>query len=125
MGLQFEIVSDVYVAGRTEDGERYTAEVYYVQAEDERGNRWAHYAHFKGCETGYDEEYGIPTFKDVRPEAMAQAQHLLDRIVEAGGILDLNHWTETRPCYGSAAYQEYGQFNDWMEDEYDRLGIPR
>ena len=62
MTYSFEIVSDLYQAGRTEDGDAYTAEVYYVMAEDEDGNRWQHFAAFPGCEVSVDPEDGFQVF---------------------------------------------------------------
>jgi hypothetical protein len=119
--LDFAVCSDLYVAGRTEDGEDYTAEVYFVVAEDARGNRWRHHASFPGAGTPeYDEEGFGPYFADVRESAKAEADKLLARIVAAGGRIDLAHWSEDRPAYGSAAYQAYGAFNDWYEEQVER-----
>jgi hypothetical protein len=117
--MEFAIVSDLYVAGRTEEGREYTAEVYFVMAEDEQGNRWTHYAHFPGCEVGTDDE-GLPFFSDVRDVAKARAGHLLDRILESGGAMNLSHWRDTSPAYGSAAYIAYGQADDLAAESAKR-----
>lgn len=118
--LHFEIVSDLYSPGRSEDGTEYTAEVYYLQAEDERGNRWAHDVSFPGCVRHEDDE-GWPHFEDIREAAMLRAQRLLERIEAAGGQVCLDrHWHSVRPCYGSRAYIAYGQFDDWMDEQRER-----
>lgn len=117
MKLHFDVASDLYVAGRTEDGRDYTAEIYMVIAEDQRGNRWVHRDMFQGCEAGHDDE-GWPYFADIRGTAQAAAETLRARIVAAGGAVDLGqYWTATRPAYGSRAYIEYGQYDDWIEEQ--------
>ena len=103
--LTFHITTDVYVAGiRSDDGMPYTAEVYCVQAEAADGRRWNHHAQFAGCKVGMCVETGETYFADVRQDAQARAQRLLDRILAAGGSIDLTHWSEGRPAYGSDAY---------------------
>lgn len=122
--LTFAVVSDLYLAGRTEDGLDYTAEVYFVQAEDAQGNRWNHRARFVGCKVHHDDEgFGYVHFEDIRDDAKAQADRLLARIHAARGAINLAHWDEARPAYGSAAYQDYGQYNDWMEEQQERMGL--
>jgi hypothetical protein len=116
MNLQFSVISDLYNAGKTEDGEDFTAETFMVLAEDENGNRWAHNRSFEGCIVHIDLECGMTHFEDIREAARAHADRLLARILESGRVDLDSHWSERRPCYGSAAYQSYGQFNDWMED---------
>ena len=120
------IASDLYYAGRTEDGREYHAEVFYVLAEDKAGNRWSHNARFAGCKVEFDYEDGINRFFDVRPEATAAAERLLARM-KAAGRINLAHWTEARPCYGSSAYEAYGQHDDiaWEKrcNEEERMGL--
>lgn len=119
MTLTFGIVSDLYEAGIQEDGVPFIAETYYILAEDEYGNRWSHNTRFNGCGVSTDLE-GLPHFTDIRTNAKARAQMLLDRINAAGGQIDLEHWSEARPAYGSKAYQEYGAYDDWMEEQMER-----
>lgn len=117
--VTIEIGSDLYVAGRTEDGHEYTAEVYFVVATNARGDRWRHASSFPGCKTESDEE-GYTHFADIREQAQRDAQTLVDRIqsrINAGGALNLQHWHEDRPVYGSSAYVAYGQADD-LEHEY-------
>jgi hypothetical protein len=120
MKLTFCVVSDLYRAGRTEDGRDFVAETYFVEAEDEAGNVWRHHARFNGCQVTWDAEDGVDRFADVRETAEANAERLLARIQAAGGRIDLAHWTAGRPAYGSPAYQAYGQHDDWMEEQMDR-----
>ena len=123
MKMNFGIGSDLYVAGRDEDGREFHAELFYLVAEDNSGNRWAHASTFPGCmvEDWNDEDGGSGrAFNDIRPQAQADAQALLARIQAAGGQINLDHWREMRPAYGSAAYIDYGQFDDWMDDQQER-----
>jgi len=120
LALSFSVVSDLYVAGRREDGTDFIAEQYYVVAEDARGNRWSHNAVFNGCRVECDDEdYYQQYFIDIREEAHARADKLLARIRIAPSI-DMECWEAIRPAYGSLAYQEYGQFDDWMEEQMEQ-----
>lgn len=114
--LTFSVASDVYEAGRTEDGQPYTAELYYVMAEDGGGNRWGHIADFRGCIVICDSE-GIARFEDVRTNARSRATTLLNKIVADGGKLDMMRWNIIRPVYGSIAYQQYGSYDDWIAEQ--------
>lgn len=107
--MYFEIASDLYQAGITEDGERFTAETYYILATDESGNRWSHFTRFNGCMVEHHEDGTC--FHDVRESAKAKAAKLLSRI-EAAGLINSDYWSEARPMYGSDAYQAYGQADD-------------
>ena len=110
--LTFGIGSDLYCAGRRDDGSEFHAERFYVFAEDARGNRWTHGSQFAGCAVHWSSEVGCNFFEDIREEARARAERLLARILAAGGRIDLQHWGESRPVYGSPAYEEYGQWDD-------------
>jgi hypothetical protein len=114
--LTFEIGSDLYNAGYTEDGVPFTAERFFVSATDDNGNRWVHNTQFDGCRVEQNEE-GFSVFFDTRTEATARAARLVARINAAGGSVNLALWNEARPVYGSIAYQEYGQYNDWMQEK--------
>lgn len=120
MELTFDVNSDLYVAGRTEDGFDFTAEVYFVTATDARGNRWRHGTVFPGCRVARDDE-GYDHFADIREGAMAEAKRLVSRIEAAGGKINPQHWREDCPVYGSAAYIEYGAQDDWMEEQRERM----
>lgn len=99
----FYITSDLYQAGRQEDGVPFIAEVYFVQAEFADGRRLDHQARFPGCKVEHDEE-GCPHFADTRDDAQLAAGRLLDRILQAEGAMNPAYWREGRPVYGSAAY---------------------
>ena len=96
--------SDLYKAGVTEDGEDYTAEVYFVVLENAAGRRFVHQSHFKGCDAVYYADEGFYSFEDIRVEAKAKADRLTDRVNAAGGKIDFAFWTEIDPCYGSTEY---------------------
>jgi hypothetical protein len=117
MKLTFEVASDLYLAGRTEDGQDFTAELYYVVAEDASGNRWRHETGFPGADAQRDDD-GCWHFGDVREAAQAAADRLRYSFMPPQAApFDPAHWREMRPAYGSAAYVQYGQFDDWCEEK--------
>jgi len=109
--MNFHIREDLYVAGRTEDGQQYTASMYYVAAEWTDGRRWAHGRTFRGCNVMTDEE-GYQHFADVREHALNQARTLLASIEDHNpdatpGQLDHSfNWNEMPAAYGSAAHSD-------------------
>ncbi len=111
--IAFSVASDLYLAGRTEDGEDFIASAYYVMAENARGDRWALETRFRGCRVSRDDE-GWSCFADVREEAKAAADRVLDGL--AGREVSLEHWRPMRPVYGSDAYSQYGQHEDWLAE---------
>ncbi len=109
--LQAEMVSDLYEAGRTEDGEMFVAEVYFVQLEQVDGRRWRHESFARGATREVDPETGWEYFGDVREEARAKMTRLADRVnaaLESGGSVNWNLWYEVEPAYGSPVYQREG-----------------
>ena len=86
--VEVSIVSDLYHAGYTEDGESFVEERFFVQVTVPRGDRYR-----------------------IRSEARQSAQRLIDAIYVKGAI-DLEFWHQDRPAYGSLAYQDYGQADD-------------
>lgn len=105
-GMQVYFASDLKDYGRTEDGTPFIGEVFFVEVEDLRGNRWRHNARFDGVRK---EEFEEGTaYMDSRPEAREECERLVARIQRAGRI-NRDLWSEAPPAYGSDAYQEYGQ----------------
>ena len=105
--LEIDVVSDLYSAGFTIDGDEYVAERYFIVAQDSAGNRWS-----LGCFCGAEKvQEGEAFFKDIREEARASADRLLARINDKG-VIDTQFWREDRPVYGSKAYVQYGQAED-------------
>jgi hypothetical protein len=107
--IDVSVCSDLYVAGRTEDGEMYTAEGYLVCAEFADGSVYAHSERFKGCkiEEWADEDDHGTAFVDIREEQKAKAEKLAARVnqcVATGRKLDPQFWTFHRTVYGSSAY---------------------
>jgi len=101
------LVTDLYVAGITEDGVDYTAECYTVSIEAQDGRRWLHNTTYFGADTITTDE-GFTLFADKRTRAKLEAETLRKRVV-AAGVVDLTHWTEAEPGYGSEAYcTKYG-----------------
>jgi hypothetical protein len=112
--LEFTVASDLVDYGPQEDGVPFIGEAYYVEATDEKGNRWAHHHRFHSVVVHVDDE-GYNRFKDNREVAVLAVNRLLGRILNQGSI-DIVHWDQARPVYGSDAYVDYGQYNDWMEE---------
>jgi hypothetical protein len=105
------VVSDLYLAGRQEDGVPFHAELYYVQVEADDGRRWAHSTVMKGCRVEIDEEDGYSAFIDIREEVLPVLKRLAAKVnahLAKGGKLDKGHWDERSPAYGSEAYINSG-----------------
>ncbi len=121
--LIIDVISDLYRAGVTEDGEDYTAEMYKILAESEDGSRWVHNMTFAGCCASYTED-GV-YFDDIREEAMKRAKAFANKIrkhLANGGSLDLDCWVERDPAYGSRAYQELDVEGYFYKTERQRAG---
>lgn len=101
--LTFCVAADAYLVGHSDDGMPFTALVYFVQAEAADGRRWNHNARFRSSEREYN-DCGEPCFTRDGEKAKAAAERLLARIERAFGRIDLAHWCEARPAYGSDAY---------------------
>lgn len=117
--LNFQVTSDLYLAGYQEDGQPYTAEVYYIVAVDMLGNRLRHFMDFPGCAVHEDDE-GFTRFIDIREDARQRAKNLMEKM-QALQLINRDYWIDIRPEYGSIAYQQYGQFDDWMEEQSERV----
>lgn len=110
--LTFSVRSDLAGFGCTEDGQPYTAEVFYVQAENAEGYRWNHYMSFPACIRHTDED-GWNHFENVKADAIARVEKLLNRILtklaDGAVAVDNGYWYEAQPAYGSDAYinEEY------------------
>jgi len=101
------ITSDLFDAGRTEDGTPFIAEIFYVVMENAAGRRFRHDATFSGVEVLVDEYEGGTYFADRREEATAKAERLAARVnaaIKAGRGVDLALWDEVDPAYGSDEY---------------------
>jgi len=123
--LQVEIASNLYEAGRTEDGDPYVAEWFHIVAESESGRRWVHSFSLAGALATRCEETGEPHFIDIREEAKARLGRVVARInahLAAGGRLSKEHWREIDPAYGSQSYQDQGvEERRWMEERTEAL----
>lgn len=94
MKLHFFVRDDVYHDGRDECGHPVERLAYYVVAETESGRRFAHNHTF--------------TDDGVWQRGERLSGQMLARIEEAyaeGVAMDMAHWTEIDPAYGSLAYQ--------------------
>ena len=103
--------SDLYQAGRTEDGQFYIAEVYFVEMENEAGRRFRHIATFNGVEVSVCDYSGETYFLDCREEATAKADRLAARVnaaLKAGKGVDMALWDQVDPAYGSDEFIAQG-----------------
>jgi hypothetical protein len=109
--IDVRVESDLYVAGRDEDGQEIHGLSYKVVAEFEGGEAYHH-------------EHTFPTVKleaiwcdaisemvqcnSLDPESQkAKAERLCARVhkhVKQGGKIDMNHWQFHRTIYGTSAY---------------------
>ena len=120
MTLRIAVISDLYKAGVTEDGQDFVADRFYVMVEAPNGQRWVHGASFDSTKQEFDDEDGFPYFPDFRIEAKEKAEALADKVrayVTAKGLLDLDHWHEVDPAYGSDAYQEKDSWGYFKQRE--------
>ena len=104
------IVSNLYEAGRQDDGVPFVAESYFLQVTKPNGDRLDHHVSFPGCKVGFDED-GWPFFEDIRAKQLRRALRLR-RAIRRAGRIDLRLWSAGRPVYGSAAYVQYGSADD-------------
>ena len=104
--FQVAAVSDLFDAGKDNDGRVFAAEGYYVVIENGAGRRWASYDRFYGARRVVDDE-GWVGFDDLREEASAAAEALASatrRVLESGGKLSYEDFHQIDPAYGSRAY---------------------
>lgn len=104
--MEFYVRTDLYEAGRTEDGEQYTAECYYIVAEAADGARWRDTFTYFGCEVLTDDE-GFQHFRDVRDmmkERIAARLLRLEFQLNVAGTQFMRDWSEMPAAYGSAAF---------------------
>jgi hypothetical protein len=104
--LDICVVSDLKEYGRTEDGEMFIGEQFFIQAEDKHGNRWRWWQARDGVRVEEDVD-GI-SFHDVRLDATVRLDNYIARFKELGRI-KMNYWDSVSPAYGSDAWIEYGE----------------
>lgn len=118
--ITFSIASDLYIAGRTEDGAEYHAELFYVVAEHEDGRRWHHPAAFHGAKCHLRDD-GMPFYEDIRCYARKQARAVMRlcelHYAERGEACDFRSWDAAPPVYGSAAWSREDEYNLMDEEE--------
>ena len=130
MRYDVEMVSDLYEAGRTDDGQPFIAERYFAQLEDANGRRWRHRVAANGAiNLGHDENGEGPFYGDNRQDAQAKIGKLVARVVAhlaAGGSVDFDHWYEIDPAFGSEEYVGQGiDARDWQRERNEaRVSFP-
>ena len=75
----------------------HIATSYYIMVADQKGNQWAH-------------NWSLQSNKVGHHEARERVEKMLERMknhLDAGGSLNMEHWGETTPMYGSQAWQSY------------------
>ena len=105
-GMQVYFASDLKDYGRTEDGTPFIGEVFFIEVENKRGDRWRLNRSFDGVRKEQWEE-GV-VYMDARPAARAQCEKLVDAI-KRKGVIDIQRWYQAPCAYGSEAYMDYGQ----------------
>lgn len=105
------VSSDLMDFGPTMDGERFIGETYFVVVSTLDGT-FIHGARFDGARQALDEE-GWVFYRDLRQEAIAEANALADKI-KAKGEIDPYYW-EFRPHYSKG-----GADLLWKEEMLDK-----
>lgn len=100
------VVSDLKDYGAQDDGTPFIGEVFFVQAETRKGDRYRHYWSMPGVRVEED-EWG-KAFIDTRDAARAALEVLAER-AQKRGVIDPQYWQRDRPAYGSEAWIEYGE----------------
>jgi hypothetical protein len=108
------VISELYTAGETEDGQDYVAERYRVVVRVKADGRTFMLSHYwKGCEVSEDGEGGT-YFADVRERAAACAEidaegfralAVFDTEMHGSPANPDAEWYETEPEYGSKHWQ--------------------
>tara|TARA_Y100000814_G_C12342116_1_gene404662 strand:+ start:668 stop:1000 length:333 start_codon:yes stop_codon:yes gene_type:complete len=94
---QIYVVSDLYLAGLTEDGEEHVAEQYFVALLLDDGRVFYSQRGWEGCKVVDVDEDGsyCRVFQDVRDQAESRAQRHADKVVAAGQV-NLQNWVHVR-----------------------------
>jgi hypothetical protein len=115
------VASELYDAGRTEDGRPFHAERFYLVAEDTKGYRLRHFLTLHGA-IRHEHPDGV-FFEDVRVGVRAQLERLAGRVrawLALEKKLQLDYWERIDPAYGSVAYVESGtEFDRYMEERME------
>lgn len=103
--ISFCVASDLFHAGRDlEEGTPIIGTVYYVVATFSDGSRYAHDATFVDTQLVKDDECELGAYYETICDAEEKAEKLCARIASASDI-NLIHWQEIDPVYGSNQYQ--------------------
>jgi hypothetical protein len=103
--------SDLYQAGVSCDGHPFIAERFYVFLTNDYGTRLRHVVGFNGTERLVCEDTGEFCFPDLREEARAKADRLVNRVnaaLASGKVIDRSYWIDDAPAYCSQAYIDQG-----------------
>lgn len=110
------IVSDLKDFGNYgEDGSNFIGEVFYIQLETPNGDRYRHRRSFDGVVFKQD-ELGNNWPVDRRSEVNAYLKGQIRKMHQKHEV-NLQHWYIDRPAYGSRAYQQYGQYEDFGDEQ--------
>lgn len=120
--FEAHIASDLFEAGKTEEGFPIVGELYYVIVENDKGRRFRHFHNFKGINVEFVED-GLVAISDLRDAAVSHALDLMHRVNAAlakGMKLDDELWAEIDPVYGSSAYVSQGtEYKRWAEENME------
>ncbi len=108
---------------RTEDGNPIYGEAWGIYAENEYGERVqnidADFCDLKKYDGPRVENEWDPVWQH-DPKGLERAERFAERVqahIDAGGKLNLDHWHQVDPCYGSPAYSDSGQEEKLIEWE--------
>lgn len=122
----FGVSSRLIEVGRDEEGQPVIREIFRVIAETAAGARFEHSQAFPGFArevVSTEEGETFVLWSDKRAEATAAAERLIARINAAGGRINLDHWFEIDPVYGSAEFQSQGtEEGRWMAERMEAMG---
>lgn len=132
------VFNNVFVRGelydthtRTEDGAPVYGEQWNIIAENDYGERLVHTgSDFRDLKR-YDgpdhvDSEGNPDFTPPwvhDSQGIKRAERfvkLVQAFIDAGGVIDLNHWHDVDPRYGSQAYSDFGTEDSLIAWERDQ-----
>ena len=110
--FKFEVASTLHKFGVTEDGDDVVGQLLFVEAIDDKGNRFVHRQHFPAL-VEVEREDDLPGYHDRYDEAFVEASKLKHEVEHLTELDD--DWERSFPVYGSEAYNEQDTI-DWEQD---------
>lgn len=110
--FELGVVSELFSAGRNEDGEEVLGHIYSVLAEDKTGRRFSHIDYVKDtvrkkCDP---DESDCGSYWCLVLDAEQQVENKKKSLLLSENMI-LTDWLEVEPRYGSEAYCQKNQQN--------------